>query len=625
MMWFVMTLLFNPLQDEFQAFEELGSQVLVLELQLDLEAQTEAWFDVAYLPHPEGAPIFTEPGEKVWWIQDRPYLILGATGLPLPEDVARRATVWVSLVGSDGLELGPFELNPRRDGVRLTANSDRLAEKLGFRLTGVDAAYLVQVAHFLVGNLANLDVVGTSYSISGAGTVVNSAGHWVGGRLETVSGGNSTFVGERAGEQDNGGNNNTAVGLRALRTNMSGAQNTALGLSAMEGANGGNWNVAVGSNALNANTGNNNTAIGSYSLFSNTTGVENTAVGRDALNFNETGFGSTAVGYSALRTSADGPNSAFGHGALTKATTGRHNLALGVSTLFENLSGNNNVAVGHEALRLHTGSGATAVGRNAAKNNVEDYTTAVGYEALFSLTSGSGNTAMGASALRANLTGSFNTALGFEALGNITSSSNTAVGYQAGNTLTSGNFNTIVGRGADLSNGTFLNSVAIGDLATATASNQVRLGDTGVSSIGGQVDWTAFSDGRFKRAVREDVPGLDFVLALRPVTYELDRAGAHKFLAGKRGKAKGVANDGARHSGFIAQEVEAIVRAQGFDFSGVDVPANEGTPYGLRYGQFVVPLVKAIQEQERRIRALEAELAELRQPGSSSTSKGDLP
>ena len=34
----------------------------------------------------------------------------------------------------------------------------------------------------------------------------------------------------------------------------------------------------------------------------------------------------------------------------------------------------------------------------------------------------------------------------------------------------------------------------------------------------------------------------------------------------------------------------------GYDFHGVDKPKNENSHYGLRYAEFVVPLVKAVQE-----------------------------
>ena len=54
-------------------------------------------------------------------------------------------------------------------------------------------------------------------------------------------------------------------------------------------------------------------------------------------------------------------------------------------------------------------------------------------------------------------------------------------------------------------------------------------------------------------------------------------------------------------TGFIAQEVEAAAQKVGFDFDGVSTPQNETDLYGIRYAEFVVPLVKAMQEQQEII------------------------
>src|SRR5262249_1225742 len=58
--------------------------------------------------------------------------------------------------------------------------------------------------------------------------------------------------------------------------------------------------------------------------------------------------------------------------------------------------------------------------------------------------------------------------------------------------------------------------------------------------------------------------------------------------------------DGDKNSpvttGFIAQEVEQAAKKVNYDFSGVDAPKNDKDMYGLRYSDFVVPLVKAVQE-----------------------------
>ena len=46
---------------------------------------------------------------------------------------------------------------------------------------------------------------------------------------------------------------------------------------------------------------------------------------------------------------------------------------------------------------------------------------------------------------------------------------------------------------------------------------------------GGQVSWT-FSDGRFKKDIKEDVSGLRFIKQLRPVSYVVDKTAVNKFL-----------------------------------------------------------------------------------------------
>ena len=67
-----------------------------------------------------------------------------------------------------------------------------------------------------------------------------------------------------------------------------------------------------------------------------------------------------------------------------------------------------------------------------------------------------------------------------------------------------------------------------------------------------------------------------------------------------------------RYTGFIAQEVEQAAQSVNFDFSGVDVPSdNPADYYGLRYAEFVVPLVKAKQELAQIIEGQEETLVNL--------------
>ncbi len=59
---------------------------------------------------------------------------------------------------------------------------------------------------------------------------------------------------------------------------------------------------------------------------------------------------------------------------------------------------------------------------------------------------------------------------------------------------------------------------------------------------------------------------------------------------------KHLQQDKVLHTGFVAQDVEAVAKKLNYDFDGVDAPKNEKDPYGIRYAEFVVPLVKAVQE-----------------------------
>ena len=118
--------------------------------------------------------------------------------------------------------------------------------------------------------------------------------------------------------------------------------------------------------------------------------------------------------------------------------------------------------------------------------------------------------------------------------------------------------------------------------------------------------------------MKEDVPGLSFITLLHPVTYQLDREKINDFngVNERRRKLK-EENPGAEFlggdkyspvtTGFIAQEVEEAAKQIGYDFSGVDAPRNDNDFYGLRYAEFVVPLVKAVQELKAENDALKAE------------------
>ena len=292
--------------------------------------------------------------------------------------------------------------------------------------------------------------------------------------------------------------------------------------------------------------------------------------------------------------SSRGTNAFFGSAAGNSSITGFYNTATGNNSLITNIGGYWNTATGYEALKNTNGN----------------------------VSNGASNTGTGFQALVLNTTGSYNTADGVLTLSNKTTGDrNSALGVGAGANLPSGDNNTFLGAYSDAPFATPLsNATAIGYQATVTSSNMVKVGNTSVTSIGGYVGWTTYpSDGRFKKNVSENVPGLQFINQLRAVTYTVDVDGIDKALQvtkansdnrfpamGKQGltadeiKSK-QEKSSVIYSGFIAQEVEQAASKIGYRFSGIDIPKTSKDLYGLRYSDFVVPLVKSVQELNKKI------------------------
>jgi hypothetical protein len=366
---------------------------------------------------------------------------------------------------------------------------------------------------------------------------------------------------------------NTGFGYQTLNSNVvsdipekTGSFNSAFGFFALSNNITGEVNTAHGAGALYSNTeGNVNTSVGGFSLLSNTTGAFNTATGSFALSSNTTGSFNTANGTYALAGN----------------TTGSFNIANGTPfTLTSNTEGSDNIATGALALTSNT--------------------------------TGNANVAYGSFSLSSNATGSNNTALGYTA------------------DVTAGNLN---------------NSTALGNGALVDVSNKVRIGNTDVTSIGGEVGWTSFSDERIKDNVKENVPGLEFIKALRPVTYHLNIAKENVLLGVKNVNTKnftmlelkGIKNgkdfempaiknmdrykiqnikaadkheiEKIQFTGFVAQDVDKAAKSIGYDFSGID---KSGKIMGLRYGDFVVPLVKAVQQLSQQNEDLQKQINELK-------------
>jgi hypothetical protein len=297
-------------------------------------------------------------------------------------------------------------------------------------------------------------------------------------------------------------------------------------------------------------------------------------------------------------------NVALGASALAQNTTGSSNSAVGLAVLVDNTTGYEN-----------TGIGAVCLNRNTTGYG----NTASGHRSLVTNTIGSRNTSIGTNTMLSNTTGHLNTVIGYQAMNvNTTGDQNVSVGSFALTNNTTGSNNTAIGYNAEVTSGNLQNATAIGANAAVNASNKVTIGNSSVTSIGGYANWSNFSDGRFKRNVKEDVPGLTFITKLRPVTYTLDVDSINEFNsknlpADKKQQTINAEKKNEVYTGFMAQEVEQAAKELGFNFSGVDKPKDASTQtYALRYSDFVVPMVKAMQELKQQIDDLKKQNAELK-------------
>jgi trimeric autotransporter adhesin len=276
--------------------------------------------------------------------------------------------------------------------------------------------------------------------------------------------------------------------------------------------------------------------------------------------------------------------------------------------------------------RIDPNNANTAWGYKAGNGGAGSYNTITGYQAMPINQTATHNTATGALAMQNTYLGSGNAGYGaLSMLNNVSGSLNVSIGFYSMNTLASGARNTGVGAYSDIGSiGNLNNATAIGYGAFVNQSNKVRIGNAAVTVIEGQVPFTTPSDGRFKYDVQDDVKGLDFILKLRPVTYRFNVAQFDDHLRNRQNaksrppvdadiKTANTKASAVRRTGFIAQEVEKAANSSGYDFGGLLKPKSGEDYYSISYESFIMPMVKAIQEQQQLITDLQKQLAELKQ------------
>jgi hypothetical protein len=263
----------------------------------------------------------------------------------------------------------------------------------------------------------------------------------------------------------------------------------------------------------------------------------------------------------------------------SNVVTGKGNISIGNNPHESIISGQQNIILGQHAAYPYTSNSNIHIGRDAG-GQVDAYYSNVyigtnaGWRSI-----GYDNVAIG---VRAGLRVGFNS---------------TYIGYNAGATPLF----------------YFSSGGAFGYNAIQSSSAQYVIGNENTLKIGGYKSWSNLSDGRFKTNIKENVPGLTFIVKLRPVTYDFDRPGLALFLRGEEGfqaldeeYKRALQNDiHLLETGFIAQEVERLAQSLGYDFNGVIPPGNDHDTYAIAYSQFVVPLVQAAQELDEKNKTLE--------------------
>jgi hypothetical protein len=157
---------------------------------------------------------------------------------------------------------------------------------------------------------------------------------------------------------------------------------------------------------------------------------------------------------------------------------------------------------------------------------------------------------------------------------------------------TTGDHNTAIGFLADVSIGNLNNATAIGYLATVDASNKVRLGNTDVTVIEGQVAFTASSD-KTKKENFQPVDGeevLDKIRGFELTSWNFIGHDPKEF----------------RHYGPMAQDFFSAFGHDGVGQIGTETTINSGDIAGI-----LMIAVQALEKRTAELKHKEAQLAVL--------------
>ena len=278
------------------------------------------------------------------------------------------------------------------------------------------------------------------------------------------------------------------------------------------------------------------------------------------------------------------------------------------------------VYIGQEAGNVGVANYQTAIGYQAGYRNYGGYSAFVGFRCggfASSSSSGNANAAIGYQALYSITSGSDNAAVGMSALEALTTGNgNCVLGRDAGDSLLTGNYNTIIGQNATCSATNASYEINIGHDIAGTGTRYMTVGTGGSTSryylqVDANTGWTRHSDQRYKKNIQSSTLGLEFINALRTVTFHWKAPNElESDIPGYDAEKTTPDNENVQR-GFIAQEVKQVLDDQGVTDFGGWVENKDGMQ-GIGKESFIDPLIKAVQELSAEVTALKAEVAALK-------------
>ena len=387
------------------------------------------------------------------------------------------------------------------------------------------------------------------------------------GRLEVMNTGNSVYMGQAAGLNDNLINEyrNVGIGFEALYSNTEGFYNSATGNAALFSNTSGSFNNATGNNALYFNTiGDFNTGTGYRALVNNTTGDFNTGFGYQANVGPGDLTNATAIGARArveqsnslVLGSIDGVNLATADVNVGIGTTTPDNkldlLSAGVAGIQTIVLGISSNVSKRPVIQFSEGTDATltsgmSIEYNGVGASSENKLHINGADGLPKLTVESlGQVGIGESSPDRELT-VFDTDGNGDASINIKSNNTAnrelllAVNQSSGGIISMMTDNDLYLRSNNINRMVIKNT---GEIGIGTSSPLQLLSVNGTAGKPGGGSWSSFSDKRMKQDIRPFHQGLAEVIGINPVRFRYNKLSGH--------------DTKTEHVGVIAQELQEI-------------------------------------------------------------------